>query len=197
MEDDNDVLDLYQLISDPLTATISADYEVADRYYAILRKYAFGDDPNESRVQTIAFDFINSEGKKQTAEIPLLTLMPLPLLHISEASFEFNVNINSSQAQSSLQPKEEDNPPVISGKNAVLLDTPLFMKQLNSSARIKVSIPKTPATPAEGTFGSNEANANMKVSIKMEQSDMPLGLLSILQTVADGLRVSNTVEEPE
>ena len=186
----DNTLDLYQLLSDPLTATITADYEVADRYYTILKKYAFGidsideDDEEEGitrKLQTISFDFINSEGKKQTAEIPLLTLMPLPLLHISEASFEFDVQMNvKSEAES---PITKD--PLI--KTTALSKTRM-LTTLNRAALVKVSVPVT--TGSESTESST--NTNMKVHIKMQQSDMPIGLANILQTAADSMLISRT-----
>lgn len=217
-EQTDNTLDLYQLLTDPLTATISADYEVADRYYAILRKYAFGVDPEEDseevaeggeakivkkRLQTVSFDFVNSSGMKQTVEIPLLTLMPLPLLHISEASFEFNVQIST---------KNEEVSTSISGSNAIKaagtlnnIKTPVrrldttavqslreakFMQQLNRQTKLIARI--NPA-PKEGE--SSSSDTNMKVSIKMEQSDMPGGLVSLLQEVAGCMRITPAEEE--
>jgi len=185
----DNTLDLYQLLSDPLTATITADYEVADRYYTILKKYAFGidsvdEDEEEGmtkKLQTISFDFINSEGMKQTAEIPLLTLMPLPLLHISEASFEFDVQMSvKSEAES---PITKDLP-----TKATALSKTRMLTTLNRAALVKVSVPVT--TGSEST--ESNTNTNMKVHIKMQQSDMPIGLANILQTAADSMLISRT-----
>ena len=198
MEENEELVNLYQLLSEPLLATIDADNEVANRYYAILEKYAFGISEkekallsktdlfnlgkkgisiNQKKLQTISFDFINSEGNKQTAEIPLLTLMPLPLLHVSEASFEFDVQM-SVDSKGGATMKEELEP--ITTKSLAL----------------RIRLPKTEEVLTKGSpIVEKSSSTNMKVTIKMEQSDMPIGLANILQTAANSLLISKTKEE--
>ena len=211
-------LDLKELLSDPLTAVIEADNRVVSRYYDILHKYAFGYEPipgtNEGepkKLQTISFDFINSEGKKQTAEIPLLALLPLPLLHISEASFEFDVemSINTAEETVGMNPDNEQSSGNLQPTNNLQLRTlsmatpVLLVEAPRATALLRVNLPvaaaPTPASPtsdqaSRNTSRSSSSNTNMKITIKMEQSDMPIGLANILQTAADSMLISRTKE---
>lgn len=202
-------LDLYDLLSDALRATIDADHEVAQRYYTILHKYAFGVEPDElkdeeKKLQTISFDFINSDGRKQTAEIPLLTLMPLPLLHISEASFEFDVEMeidNEVSIDSSTSGESEERvvEVPIPSRQAISSLSPTRVRRKSALLKVRIPVASTTKDTSEKstTIEKSSSTSNMKINIKMGQSDMPLGLMNILQTASNSMLISKTKEQEE
>ena len=95
------VLELQQLIAAPLVSTIEADALSAQKYLDFLMKFAFESfDPvtgrtGQLRLITFAYTEQGADGKthRREASIPLLTLIPLPLLHVEEADFDFDIKI--------------------------------------------------------------------------------------------------------
>lgn len=97
------VMDLQQLIAGPLIATVEADAMSAQRYYSYLMKIAFEDyDPatnSASRLRMLTFNYFDNDAngrREQTVSIPLFTIIPLPLLQIQEADFDFDIKIVDS-----------------------------------------------------------------------------------------------------
>lgn len=94
------VMELQQLIAGPLVSTIEADTLSSRRYLEMLQLIAFEDvtegDRNIRRLRTLKFAYqeTNVNGyRNKVVSIPLVTLLPLPLLQIKEADFDFDINI--------------------------------------------------------------------------------------------------------
>lgn len=94
------IMELKDLISGPLVATIDADSISARRYLNYLIELAFESYDKETgkggKLRTLDFTFTSQDvnGKhSQRISIPLLTLVPLPLLQVKEADFDFDIQI--------------------------------------------------------------------------------------------------------
>ncbi|MBP5644524.1 MAG: DUF2589 domain-containing protein [Bacteroidales bacterium] len=119
-------------LSEALEAVVFADSSAAYKAYNMIEKYAYGEDiyvdevddeqdendsMNESKTGEMViksrsvgstelamaeFTIAGPDGKSKTVSIPKITMMPLPLLHVTEASFdiEMTANIESAKTES-------------------------------------------------------------------------------------------------
>lgn len=119
-------------LSEALEAVVFADSSAAYKAYNMIEKYAYGEDiyvdeeyeeevESDSMSETktaemtikrrslgstelamAEFTITGADGKSKTVSIPKITMMPLPLLHVTEASFdiEMNANIESTKEES-------------------------------------------------------------------------------------------------
>lgn len=91
------VVSLRDLLSSTLVATVDADTAAAQRYYSNMCELAFehydkGTD-EAGNLRTLTFWYTDAVGTTQSLDIPILSLLPLPLLQVKEADFGFNVRI--------------------------------------------------------------------------------------------------------
>ena len=98
------IMELKDLISGPLVATIDADSMSTRRYLSYLYELAF-DSYNAAtgevgNLRMLEFTYTaNDNGipRQQRVSIPLMTLVPLPLLQVKEADFDFDIQIIDHQ----------------------------------------------------------------------------------------------------
>lgn len=94
------VMELKDLISGPLAATIDADSIATRRYLSYLMELAFESYDKETgkvgELRMLEFNYQSHDvdgTHQQQVKIPLLTLVPLPLLQVKEADFDFDIQI--------------------------------------------------------------------------------------------------------
>lgn len=94
------MMELKDLISGPLVATIDADSISARRYLNHLLELAFESYDRKTgetgKLRTLDFTYGSRDvggARMQRISIPLLTLVPLPLLQVKEADFDFDIRI--------------------------------------------------------------------------------------------------------
>lgn len=94
------IMELKDLISGPLAATIDADTIAARHYLSYLMELAFESYDKETgkvgKLRMLEFNYTSQDvsgGRLQQVKIPLLTLVPLPLLQVKEADFDFDIQI--------------------------------------------------------------------------------------------------------
>lgn len=170
------IMELKDLIAGPLVATIDADSLSIQRYLDYLFQIAFetydSSTGEAKKLRMLRFNYLSHslQGSiEQTLSIPLLTLIPLPLLQIQEADFDFDIQILDSSSKRRRSVFSFD------GKGQTGQD------ELQNDTRLRVAL----AASSGGTSNSEESrsnrtNANMKVHVKMRQSDIPGGLATLL-----------------
>jgi hypothetical protein len=180
--DDDSVIHLSQLLSQPLIATLEADFYTAQRFVEFITDFGLEEAdvtlPGSSRplsLKMVTFlyrqiDPVDRLEKLFSVQVPLISLIPLPLLQIERAEFDFNIRIyseiglsTSGQQQGSLI----SSPPPNDEEDKPLEDT----RFRGFKARL---------SPAVGRSESGEIaqtlDANMKVKVQMRQADLPGGL---------------------
>jgi hypothetical protein len=182
-------MDLRQLIAAPLIATVEADSMAVKTYLDFLAKVAF--EPNEKhpnslgKLRMLSFSYVQSDTNGARAErqvnIPILSLVLLPLLQVKEADFDFDVNILEAVSEASSQtfsfsekPKEEAGP-----------------------EEEKLSLRASIAPKSGGSQSGSQSSlaANIKVHVRMQQADMPAGLTNLLGIAAGGLSMDSKNDE--
>ena len=199
--DDDQVIGLSQLLSQPLISTLEADFYSAQRFVEFLKSYGLeeasniiqeGDQIREvedenselpsgasklSKLKMVTFlyrqvDPVDRAEKLFKVQVPVISLIPLPLLQIETAEFDFNIRIVSEIDLAS----QAASPGGLSGR------------QLNEENEISTQFKgfKARLSPSVGSSKSGDisqtTDANMKVKIQMRQADLPGGLAYWMST---------------
>ena len=185
------VMELQQLIAGPLVSTIEADTLSSRRYLEMLQLIAFEEvtegDRNIRRLRTLKFAYqeTNVNGyRNKVVSIPLVTLLPLPLLQIKEADFDFDINILDAVSSGTVESFDYGE-----GK----------IEQNNENRRpfrLRASLAPKSGSGSYSDKSEQQLSANMKVHVKMRQADMPAGLSNLLRLTAGNLQVEDA-EAPD
>ena len=198
---DEDLIGLSDMLKAAMSAAIDADKEAAENYYSALKEYAYKKDAN-GKVDSNSLDFFkmditDAEGGVQTVSIPKISMMPMPLLHITEASFDIDADLELNE--SSENKKDES----VKGelKQEVVRREPTERELQKMQLQLRLRRPTVRPAAAPVATGSGEASSsssqsaeksmktNLKISVKMEQSDLPAGLGVLLQTIANNTKI--------
>ena len=157
----------------PIDAIITADYMAAKKTANFISEYGFEkgakgeDDPNDDdigKLKKTSFRYnqvgANGEIETKVMTLPTLSMIPLPLLHVDGADFDFAVRIIDTV----------DDPKV---KVADVTDDMEYKKIVATLA------------PQKGKNSASNPNsphldANINVKVKVIQADMPAGLSNLL-----------------
>lgn len=187
------VMELRELIAGPLLATIDADSLSSRRYLDLLLELAFEKDSagklEKLRMLTFSYDrHERGECRTQQVRLPLLSLLPLPLLQVEEADFDFDIRI--------IDAFTEEREAAFSLKEG-------RMKQPDTgdSASVRPKL-RVALTPSSGTCNthSNTAqrlDAGMKVRVRMRQSGIPGGLANLLNLATNQIMIEEPASEPK
>lgn len=183
------VMELKQLIAGPLIATIDADSLSARRYLDYLFEIAFESYDRKTgktgKLRMLTFSYNNSDAggeRRQQVSIPMLTLVPLPLLQVKEAEFDFDIKILDTVTEKreetfSLEEGKAVGPEEGDGDGGFTMRASLAPKQGEGSSS---------GSAQQGL------SANMKVHVKMQQADMPGGLANLLHLTANNVQMEES-----
>src|SRR5690554_3187271 len=154
------VFGLDQLFYMPLKAVIDANTQAALSAINIIREYGFENDKSSEnygqlKMVTFSYDYVGKTGQMQTMSIsiPFITLIPLPLLEVKHAEIDFALKV-LGQVDVAVD-KEEP--------------------QKTSQNLLAVFQPDRSDDPMNLSLG-----ANMNINIKVGQSDLPGGIIQML-----------------
>ena len=88
-----EVIDIAVLLRNVLSSAMDAEYQGYQRYLQILEEL--------EDAGSVEFSYLDENGDRAALEIPIVTLVPLTMLHIEEAVFDFALNVkgNSEDAE--------------------------------------------------------------------------------------------------
>lgn len=186
------VMELKDLISAPLIATIEADSISSRSYLDYLFEIAFESyDKKTGKVgnlRYLTFTYKSCDAsveRLQKISIPLLTLVPLPLLQVQQADFDFDIQIVDAVHRSS-------------SEQFSITEAQSITPDSNSEAsgiKLRASLAPTSRTSRSGNDNKRELTANMKVHVKMRQADMPGGLSNLLHLTTNNI-ITQDSEDP-
>lgn len=206
---DSTDMNLADMLSALIESTIAADQKAAEDYLDVLRTYALepanGSNGHE-RLKMVDFEMTDSNGHEQILSIPKLSLLPLPLLRVAEATFDIEAQIDISTATKQDVEKFEENYPIYNQKKKTSIDDlskeeqEILLKKIKSLAGIRVRLgnQRTPkkrnpllrsgkTTTKEST--SMQKMTNVKVHIKLEPVLLPDGMRGLLQATENTIKV--------
>lgn len=174
------VMDLHQLIAAPLLATVDADSLAARRYLDYLFTIAFESYDRQTgrtgplRMLRFSYNSNDASGShRRQVAVPMLSLVPLPLLHVQEAEFDFDINIMDA-----VSTREEEQFSFKEGKTVTPTDD-----VPGDGLRIRAALAPQQSGGREAS-AQRSLSANMKVHVRMGQAGMPGGLSRLLNLAA-------------
>lgn len=169
---------VYQLIGAPLEAMVQAEALAAQASAEFIEAVGFSKDSNTpsdgfGHIKTVSFTYkqqnVNGEEETKEIAIPILSLVPIPMLQIKDATLEFNLKISETSAKQKT-----------TGNNIPLADTSLTYKNDTGLALRGVYVP---------TNVSTQSDIDLKLKINVVQADIPVGLSRLFQIM--DIAVSN------
>lgn len=181
------VQELGSLFAMPLVSVIEADVLAAKTFTNFLYDFGFVGDPEHAgadgslgALRTVSFTYhrptTTGTLEEAVVEIPLLSLVPLPLLQVTDAEFTFNVRVLESES-GSIGP-----PPPLLESDAV---PPGPVPQPKVRAMLAQAPPQqNPDAPASR---QSDLDANMSVKLNMRQADVPAGISALLNLMGQSI----------
>lgn len=206
---DSTDMNLADMLSALIESTIAADQKAAEDYLDVLRTYALepanGSNGHE-RLKMVDFEMTDSNGREQIVSIPKLSLLPLPLLRVAEATFDIEAQIDISTATKQDVKEFEENYPIYNQKKKTSIDDlskagqEILLKKIKSLAGIRVRLSnqstqkKRNPLLRSGKTTTNETTSmqkmtNVKVHIKLEPVLLPDGMRGLLQATENTIKV--------
>lgn len=174
-------LDFESMIGGPLNAVVRAQAQAANTSVDYIKSVGFDEnDENKPTMVTFSYDkpvetkdadgnVTGVEVKKFDLTVPILTMLPIPFIRVSETTIDFNAKINSVQESTT------------SSSHALNASLSAKGGWGPVSAKLKVSY----AYKKSSQSGSKiERTYSMAVHVKAEQDELPAGterLLGILE----------------
>lgn len=173
---------LYQIFGAPLSAMVDAEIQAAQTTIEFIERVGFVHDPSESAnpasesansehhygdLKTVTFKYTKTGIGGKTldfqVEIPVLSLVPIPAIHISDAKIDFAVEIN----------------------DAVKLDSKVKLsvaKQKGQNNAIESEL-----VMFKAGLASRDSKTAMHVTINLKQSDTPVGMQALFRVMDQGI----------
>lgn len=184
-------MNLADMLSAMIESTIAADQKAAEDYLEVLRTYALEpseDRPGHEKLKMVDFEMTDNEGHRQIVSIPKLSLLPLPVLRVAEATFDIEAQVDISSSVSEESQKEfEDRYPLLrrplrmmpTVRRATSGIVPTERRRVLPAA-VRVRLAQTGTSKSESKKEVQKMT-NVKVHIKLEPVVLPDGMRSLLQ----------------
>jgi hypothetical protein len=181
LESSSNVYSLNELFAIPLKAVIDANAYAAKTALEFLLTFGF-DGPvaklhetNESigslRTVTFTYNYTDARGHTQvtTVRVPLISLIPMPLLEVTKAQFDYAIRILHGETQLTVQTSDNS---IVQNKSLLAVLAPMdttreHYRKLTRDSSLK---------------------ANMTVHVEVEKSDLPAGILQLLNLGQEAIR---------
>ena len=164
------VVNIAELLSNVLTSTLKAEQQGFEKYLSILKEL--------ESLGSVAFTYYNEEGLEQTLEVPVLTLVPLTMLHIEEAVFDFSLKV-SEKDNASLESK--DVPSISQGDTSAVSGTSVSQRLQNIQNQAR-NIAQSQADAAGTGKTSDGSNQVMRPTKLMSTVDRRIAKISRKRT---------------
>lgn len=188
-----------ELIARLIQETIDADQAVTADYLEEIKAYAFDNPESEHpKLKTVSFEMTDDEGRRQEVTIPVLSLLPLPVLHISEATFDIDTQLtfvertSPTSTQDLLQGRKIRSAKGLTDavSESKKVDISNITQNLISRYEIIATAPGTSSSKKpliknpENNSSDEQSQTHSfyaKIHVKLEQSVLPSGMRGLLQ----------------
>jgi len=182
---DPEAMHLFQLIGAPMLAVIQAEAQAAQTSAEFIRRMGFEAPAAEGPVKTLQqggdlgalkaaefrIDRYAPDGTLQphVVRVPVLSLLPIPMLQVKDAQIDFDIRVLSR---------------VPLGEHHDDVHDPAFSASPDFLAPDRVELKGflTSSPPGEATN-----QASIRMSVRVEQSDMPAGLMHVMKLMGESV----------
>jgi hypothetical protein len=188
---------LYQLIGAPLVAFVQAECMVAQTTAEFIQRMGFvaedganPDDIGALRMVTFVHERRGSDGRVRAykVEVPLLSLLPIPTMQVKEADIEFGLKIFELRRRTAGSPaawRATDDDP---GRGGAAAGTGIHRDFL-SGDRFEM-VGAMGRMPSSGTTGQQAIETQLNVKVRLEQADMPAGLVQLVRLMDESVKAT-------
>jgi hypothetical protein len=161
-------LPFYQIIGAPLLALVQGEAQACQATAEFIERIGFTPQPPDAEtsglgaLRMVAFRFQKPDAdgtiRPFEAQVPLLSLVPIPAIQIKDADLEFNVKVTDIQTSETQTPANSADPVVGDWLSRGRVEFRATMSKLETSSSNRTS------------------DLQMKVKLRVEQADTPVGL---------------------
>lgn len=179
---------LTDLLASAAVATVQAGASASMEYYKNLCNIGFErynpDTNTVSGMRTLTFEYPYN-GKMEQISVPVLSLVPLTMLQVEDADFNFDVQVADMDANETIEASVE-----------VVDSTTEATDVLNVNRIPNLRVTLLPSKKTEGAGNSiSPSGAGLSVHMTLKQSDMPGGMARFLQVI-NNLDYRNLPDKP-
>jgi uncharacterized protein DUF2589 len=162
-----------------------------------------GGEFGDLRMARFQIDRMGADGQSRphVAQIPVLSMFPIPLLQVKHADFEFDIRIltrvplEDQSRRVSEQVKLAQAHEQVGDPLGVPQDVSLAMSQRKRPSvdflqNDRVELKGFLASARGGADGRPSMEASIKVKVRMEQSDLPAGLIHLMSMMGESVAVA-------
>lgn len=167
---------LMDLLASAAIATVQAGAAASVEYYKNLCNIGFEQyDPNTNTVngmRTLTFEY-PYDGKMEQISVPVLSLVPLTMLQVEDADFNFDVQVADMDSDETIEASVE-----VVDSNTGTTD----VLNVNRIPNMRVTLLPSRKAAEKGN-GISPSGSGLSVHLTLKQSDMPGGMARFLQVI--------------
>ena len=180
-------IDYSALIGAPLQAAITAQAMAARSTWEFIKEVGLRGPDDQKEAVNVSFTYIQ-DGKMQRLNVPILVIVPIPLIEITDISIDFKASINASASNT----VEQSNSSQVAAEADA--EAKVGWGPFSVSARFKASYSsKQDSKATQDSRYSVEYTQN--VGIKAGQAGVPAGLAAILQILTSSVTATSAKGE--
>ena len=179
-------LDFGQVLGGPLTAAVNAEAQAAMVTYEYINAIAFtqssggnggGQNASTGELRTAQFGY-TKDGVAESVTVPLISMLPIPYLRVSQLSVDLNVKLHSVETHDTSKTFQSD----------TTLDPGGFLAMF-SPVKFHCEI-----TDKNVASGSTQVDRQYTLNVKMlaVQDAAPGGMAKVLQIFEDAIQAQTT-----
>ena len=173
-------IDYSALIGGPLEAAIKAQAMAARSTWEFIKEVGLKDGPDgDKEAVTVSFTYV-SNGQMMKLNVPILIIVPIPLIEVTEVRIDFKASINASSSQSN----EESESSQLAAEASAEAKIGWGPFSLSASFKASYSSKKDSKATSDSRY-SVEYTQN--VSVVAGQADVPAGLATILAILSSNV----------
>ena len=154
------------------------------------------DEEREKELAMAKFTMKDSNGQSREISIPLITMIPLPLLHVTEANFDITmkVEIEDGNTITTTSSSSGSNAAVFTPKTPIRRKMGVVKREAIASSASLITGRRmvVRGTTGESTNTVNNSSKSTTVdvhmTVKMEQAEIPEGIKLMLQAAANSIQ---------
>jgi len=198
---ETEALKLYQLIGAPLMALVQAEVQSAQASAEFVERVGFERKPGaeldphaigDLRMATFRHQRTDPDGKLQTysVNIPLLSMVPIPLIQIKNAELDFAVRIleivQTGEADMHVYraPRSEGETPAEPSEGELPPPEEDFLSR--GRVEMKAALGREDA----GAVGVKRTETQIRMKVNVEQADIPAGILKLLNLMDQSVNMT-------
>ena len=171
-------IDYGAIIGGPLQAAIKAQAMAAQSTWEFIQQVGMNTDANGNKTAVnVSFTYI-SGGRQVKLIVPILTIVPIPAIEITEIDIAFKASINASASQSS----EQSDSSALAGQLSATGQVGWGPFSLSASMSASYSSKKDSKATQDSKYS---VEYTQDVAVKAAQAGMPAGLATILNILSN------------